>query len=259
MTCKQIEPLLAAYVDGAAPADDAAAVAAHVAGCESCRWSLETQTSIRRALQSRAAELSPLAPPGLRTRIAATLSEQASGESGRTRVEWVLGWRGRLSAFAAALVTVLVLGAVLLPIATTRSTVLLAAQMALDHLKCFTIDGDGTSAPIARQEAEATLQREYGWTMSVPAGVEAEGLQLVAVRRCLYGDGRAAHLLYRLKGEPVSLFVIPGLSRPATELSLMGHDHIVWTEGDRTYMLVSRAGTKDALARVALHLQNEAK
>lgn len=89
--------------------------------------------------------------------------------------------------------------------------------------------------------------------------MEAEGLRLVAVRRCLFGDGRAAHLLYRLNGEPVSLFVIPGLARPATELRLMGHDEVVWTQGDRTYMLVSRTAAKDGLARVALHLRNEAR
>ena len=53
----------------------------------------------------------------------------------------------------------------------------------------------------------------------------------MAVRRCLYGDGRAAHVLYRLDGEPVSLFIIPGLARPAAELSLFGHEQVVWTQG----------------------------
>ena len=57
----------------------------------------------------------------------------------------------------------------------------------------------------------------------------------------------------------MSLFVIPGLTRPAAELSLFGHEQVVWTEGDRTYMLVARAGTKAELARVASYLRNEAK
>jgi hypothetical protein len=81
----------------------------------------------------------------------------------------------------------------------------------------------------------------------------------MAVRRCLYGDGRAAHVMYRLDGEPVSLFIVPGLSRPAAELSLFGHDQIVWTQGDRTYMLVARGGSHDGLTRVASYLRNEAK
>lgn len=253
MTCQQIEPLLPSFVDGVAQSGDAALVAAHLSGCPACQRSAAVQASIRRVLQSQAAELSPMAPPGLRTRIAAIARAERPEAAG------ILGWRGRLSAFAAAAVTVMVVSAMLLPVLTSRSTVLLAAQLALDHLKCFTIDGDANAGPIGKHDAETTLQREFALTVAVPDGVAAEGLQLLAARRCLFGDGRAAHLLYRLNGEPVSLFVIPGLSRPATALSVMGHDQLVWTQGDRTYMLVSRTAARDRLARVALHLQNEAK
>ena len=108
-------------------------------------------------------------------------------------------------------------------------------------------------------QAEATLEREFDFTVTVPASVDAENLELMAVRRCLYGDGRAAHVLYRLDGEPMSLFIIPGLVRPAAELSLFGHEQVVWTAGDRTYVLIARATTRDNLARVASYLQNEAK
>ena len=166
---------------------------------------------------------------------------------------------GRLSAFSAAAILVLILGAALLPIVTERSTVVLAAQMALDHLKCFMIDGDRDGAPISKADAEATIAREYGWTASVPASAAAEGVELMAVRHCLYGDGMAAHLLYRAHGQPVSLFILPGLVRPAAELRVLGHSEVVWTQGDRTYMLVSRAGPTAELARVASYLRNEAR
>jgi hypothetical protein len=65
--------------------------------------------------------------------------------------------------------------------------------------------------------------------------------------------------MYRLDGEPVSLFVIPDLSRPPAELSLFGHDQVVWTAGDRTDMLVARAGLRERLSRVAPYLRTEAK
>ena len=55
------------------------------------------------------------------------------------------------------------------------------------------------------------------------------------------------------------MFILPGLARPAAELSVLGHDEVVWSHGDRTYMLVSAAGTKAGLARVASYLQNEAR
>jgi hypothetical protein len=70
---------------------------------------------------------------------------------------------------------------------------------------------------------------------------------------------RAAHLMYRLDGEPVSLFIVRGASRPAAELSLFGHEPVVWTQGDRTYMLVARGGDGEGLARVASYLRNEAQ
>ncbi len=154
---------------------------------------------------------------------------------------------------------VLTAGAVLLPVTTIRSTAVLAAQLALDHLKCFTIEGDADGAPISKAHAESTLEVEYGLDVIVPASRPEDRLELMAVRRCLYGDGRAAHVMYRLDGAPLSLFVIPGRVRPPANLSLFGHDQVVWTEGDRTYMLVAGAGMRDELDRVAPYLRTEAK
>ena len=256
MTCAEIQNQLAAYVDGEMTTH-ASSIAAHLDTCAACRDFAQAQASARSVLKARAPQLSAVAPPGLRTRVRA-LADEERASAGQARVPDGLVWT-RLSAFAAAAIVVLTLGAVLLPVTTIRSTVVLAAQLALDHLKCFTIEGDADGAPITKQAAETALQREYALTVTVPPPIPEEGLQLMAVRRCLYGDGRAAHLMYRLHGEAVSLFVIPGLSRPPAELSLFGHDQIVWTEGDRTYMLVSGAGARDDLARVAARLRNEAK
>lgn len=253
MTCLEVEDKLAGWVDGQHV--DAAAIGAHLETCDACRASAHAQSVARTVLRARAAALAPMAPPGLRTRLRA-LSDQ---ERASARQALPLAWSGRLSAFAAAAMFVLTVGAVLLPVTTIRSTALLAAQLALDHLKCFTIEGDADGRPISKAQAEAALRQEYGLDVVVPASRPGDRLELMAVRRCLYGDGRAAHLMYRLNGEPVSLFVIPGLSRPDADLSLFGHDQVVWTEGDRTYMLVARGGLRDELARVAPHLRNEAK
>jgi hypothetical protein len=251
MTCSQIEERLPAYVE-----DESrdAVIAAHLESCASCRASAHAQSVARTILRARAADLASIAPLGLRNRVIANLPQDL-----KTSRPQDLGWTGRLSAFAAAAMVVLTIGAVLLPIATVRSTALLAAQLALDHLKCFTIDGDADGQPIAKADAEAVLQRDYGIAAAVPASAESERLELLAVRRCLYGDGLAAHLLYRVNDEPVSLFIIPGLTRPAAELSLFGHDEVVWTQGDRTYMLVARGGFRSDLSRVASYLRTEAK
>jgi len=261
MDCREVEQNLTAYVDGTLT--EVSDIAAHLETCDACRQLAHAQGAARTVLKARAAQLSPIAPPGLRTRIVAAASAPSdSGELRRDKSALLLpelAWTGRLSAFAAAAMVVLTLGAVLLPVVTIRSTALLAAQLALDHLKCFTIDGDADGEPISKQDAEATLKQEYDFTVAVPASSADERLTLMAVRRCLYGDGRAAHLMYRFGDEPVSLFIIPGLSRPAAELSLFGHDQVVWTQGDRTYMLVARGGLGRDLSRVASHLRNEAK
>lgn len=251
MDCQRIESSLAAVADGGATADQAARVARHLESCASCRDLLQAQTTARAVLRARAVQLSVTAPPGLRTRIAASAREE-QGVAAATP-----GWRTRLSAFAAAAILVLTLGAILLPVVTARSTVVLAAQLALDHLKCFVIDGDASGPRISKADAEATIERDHGWRANVPASVD--GLELLDVRHCLYGDGLAAHVLYRAAGQPVSLFILPGVTHPTAKLSVLRHDEVVWTQGDRTYVLVSPAGTMAGLARVASYVQNEAK
>ena len=252
MPCQQIESLLPSFVDGVARPDETRVVEAHLSSCVACREAVAAQQAVRAVLQARALVLTLPAPPGLRTRLAARAADEAQGIP-------VLGWGGRLTAFAAAAMVVLVVGSVALPVVTSRSTVLLAAQLVLDHLKCFTIDGDADTAPISAEQGAAILKSEYGYTFAVPQAAAAEGMRLVAVRQCLYGDGLAAHLLYRLDGAPVSLFVMPGLARPAAELDLFGQDQIVWNDGQKTYMLVGQAGAHDRLRRVASQLGNEAR
>ena len=250
------------YVDGEARDPE---ITAHLDSCVSCRTSAHAQTVARAVLKARASELSAVAPPGLRTRIAAHLDEQPTASSPQAlepsspQVLPLFGWTGRLSAFAAAAMLVLTIGAILLPVATVRSTALLAAQLALDHLKCFTIDGDADGQPIATADAEAALRHDFDLAVTIPPPIPAERLELMAVRRCLYGDGRAAHVMYRMNGEPVSLFILPGLTSKPAELSLFGHDEVVWTQGGRTYMLVARGGAGNDLSRVASYLRTEAK
>lgn len=257
MTCREVEDNLVAYVEGVVNADPA--IATHLETCAACRASANAQTAARTVLRARAAQLSPVAPPGLRTRIVATTQDLEASRPQDLKTLPLFGWTSRLSAFAAAAMVVLTLGAILLPVATVRSTAVLAAQLALDHLKCFTIDGDADGQPLEKAAAEATLHNDFDLSVSIPASQPSEGLALMAVRRCLYGDGLGAHVMYRVHGEPVSLFVLPGLARPAAELSLFGHDEVVWTQGDRTYMLVARAGLGSELSRVASYLRTEAK
>lgn len=251
-TCVHVRPLLAGCADGAASEGERAHVAAHLATCPACAQALQVQQLMHQAMGRLGREITDPAPPGLHTRIAAALAAER-----QPVIE--VGWRTRLSAFAAAALVVLALGAIALPLVTGRSNVVLAAQLALDHLKCFTIDGHDHGQALGVAEAEAELLHDYGWRLRVPRTAGSDHGRLISVRRCIYGDGRAAHLLYRVDGDPVSLFILPGLERPTDQLSLFGHDEVVWNTGGRTFMLVGNAGSRNALQQMASNLRNGAE
>jgi hypothetical protein len=241
--------LLSAYVDGMAEPDDRRYVEAHLRECEACRHDVACQLAVRRTLALHGRLAADVAPPGLATRLSARLASERLPAQ-------VFGWELRLSAFAAAALLVLAVGAVTLPVVTARSTVVLAAQLALDHLKCFTLEPHDHGESISVADAEAELTREYGWDLKVPASAGTADGHLVAVRRCLYGDGRAAHILYTVAGQPVSLFILPGLERPTDALSVFGQDAVVWHRDGRTYVLVAAARLGNQLQSMASNLRN---
>lgn len=252
MTCDTLEPLLAAYVDGTATESERQQIDLHLDACAPCRQAVAVQQEVRQLLVARGRLTAAVAPPGLATRIAATLAAEQPAVLGP-------GWRFRLSAFAAAALVVLALGAVAVPVITGRSAVVLAAQLALDHLKCFLIEPHDHGEAVTVEEAQSELKRDFGWDIAVPPTPGLPDSRLVAVRRCLYGEGRAAHLLYAVDNRPVSLFILSGVEHAAAEVSLLGQDEVVWTRDGRTYLLVGASALRDRLHEMASHLRDGAQ
>lgn len=224
-SCRDIEPLVTPYVDGDASPSDRAAVASHLEACSPCRRLADHEAAARTVVRARAAALQAAtpAPPSLRaacTPAAAPTPRQAA----RTMLPWALA----ASVLAAAVVLFTL---------TTRSTTLLAAQLTVDHVKCF--EFPGTPAPDARA-LEAKLASIFGWHMTVPPGSTDANLSLLTARRCLYADGRVAHLMYRHHDRPVSLFVLPNTERVPEEVRVMGHEAIVWSLNRKAYVLIGR-------------------
>jgi anti-sigma factor RsiW len=230
--CRQMDALLPPYVDGQGGDVERARVDAHLARCAACRADVEAQRRVRRLLADRRDVLRGEAPPGL----AAELRRHAiAGEPAR------LGAWGRWTALAAAAALVLaVTGA--FAWGTGRSSALLAAQLTLDHIKCFLVDGDDHDAPLTAAAAEARMEAGFGWSVPIPPPAARPDVHLVAVRRCLYGEGMIAHVLYRVAGAPVSLFVVPGKQADAVDLSLFGRHAEVVSRPGATYVLVAPAG-----------------
>lgn len=244
--CRQIVSLLPPYVDGEVGPEIAAEVEAHLSACGRCRDQMIAERTAREVLRARAAHLVTPAPPGLRTRLAATLGADRAPS---------LGWRGRLTACgaAAALVLALVTGFELL---SPQSGVLFATQLAIDHIRCFVVELASIDG-VDPAEVKREYSRLYGWDVDVPPSSAEEGLTLVAARRCPFWIGDHAHLLYRTGSGEVSLYVTQGDERPSQQLSVLGHRQHIWTAHGDSYALVARGVPEPELARIAAYLEKE--
>lgn len=246
--CRRIESLLPPYVDGQATPETIAIVEEHLGGCALCRAEVAAQQGVRIVLRARAGELRPAAPPGLRTRIATRLAPEAVTS---------LGWKGRLTAFAAAAAVVLLV-ITGFEFMSPRSNVLFAAQLAIDHVRCFIVEMGsmaGVDAAVARQQ----FAQNYGWDVTVPESSVDAGLTLIAARRCPFWLGDHAHLLYRVGDRQLSLYVTPGADRPRAELSVLGHAERIWTHKNQAYVLVARGVAAGDLQRIASYLERQSK
>ena len=223
-SCREIDPLFAPYIDGAATPAEQAAVEAHLRACPKCRHQTALQAAARESIRTKLCR--PCAPDALRTRC------RAAARTGPFGIPRTL-----ISASIAAVLT-LVVGGVLLYALTGLSPTVLAAQLTLDHVTCFAVHESGT--PVEVGASEARYAREYGAAAHVPR-VSMAGLDLVGLRRCYCARGAAAHAMYRLDGEPVSLYMVANADRASASADVFGHDAIIWAGPGLTYVLVSRA------------------
>ena len=69
-------------------------------------------------------------------------------------------------------------------------------------------------------------------------------------RRCLYAEGRVPHVLYRVNGQDVSLFLLEGVVRNDSDVTALGHRSRIWSRGGTTYVLVGPDGAADLTTAV---------
>ncbi len=223
-SCREIDPLFAPYIDGAATPVQTAAVEAHLRACPKCRHQTALQAAARESIRTKLCR--PCAPDALRTRC------RAAARTGPFGIPRTL-----VSASIAAALTVVV-GGVFVYLLTGLSPTVLAAQLTLDHLACFAIHESET--PVEVSTSEARYAHEYGTEVRVPR-VSMAGLDFVGLRRCYCAEGAAVHAMYRLHGQPVSLYLIADSNRANASADVFGHDAVIWSAAGLTYVLVSRA------------------
>lgn len=259
-SCTSIDPLVTPYVDDELAAADRAIVDDHLRRCGPCHARVAAEAAVRDLVRSRQPGLTTeRAPWSLRTwctgaahRAAADMPDAGlSGvaDNGRGFVPRLLARVG-VAPMAAAAGLVLLIGGVFLYQATHYSARLLAAELAADHIKCFAANRLlGTRDEPAA--VESSMMSAFGWTLHLPEQFDASGYELVGSRRCLYAEGRVAHLMYRdERGRPVSIFMLPKRARPEELVEVLGYEAAIWSSGDRTFVLVTR-GSPDEVQRMA--------
>jgi anti-sigma factor RsiW len=236
-SCREVDPLFVPYIDGEATADQRAIVDAHLRACPKCRHQTALQSAVRQTVRQKLCR--PCAPEALRSRCRAA-ARAGMGPFGTTR--------STIATLSMAAALLFVVGGVLLYALTGLSPAVLAAQLTLDHVKFFAVHD--SNAPVDTRATEEQYTRDYGGAIHLPrTGVD--GLQLVGMRRCFCGEGIAAHAMYRLHGRPVSLYVISNASRERASTDVLGHDAVMWSKGNVTYVLLGNEPreTLETLAR----------
>lgn len=250
--CRRILDRLTPYADRALETHEQAEVDRHLAACPPCRTAAAKEEGARAVLHGRADRLKaePL-PPGLRSRCEALARAHAALDAGG-------GWLGRVLPVSLTAVLLAFTGLALFSLATHRSDTLLAAQLTADHTRCF-----GLFAPPGAPEAdsgtlERLLQERHGWNVHIPPSSREQGVQLIGARRCLYADGRVPHVMYRVNGQDVSLYMLEGVNRRTADVRTFGHRSRIWSRGPTTYVLVYAEDAGD-MAAVARYVMEQAR
>ena len=254
-TCQDLDPLFAPYADGQAAPAECASVEAHLERCPPCRERVAEQRTVRAALVACRPALRPCASEPLRARCAGH-ARATAGAFPFIRSAAARRW---VPLSLAATLVLAVAGAFLFGL--NNKVEALAAQLTLDHLTCFQF------APQRLGHADASLaSREWmeaqGWPIQIPPTSARERLELLGVRRCAMSSGRVAHVMYKWRGEPLSVFVVPRTIRPMQAQEEMvekfGHEAVMWTDRDRTYVILARARPAD-LAPVVGYVRANAR
>lgn len=243
--CREIEQLLTPYVDGEAQHTECAAVDTHLRTCPRCREHVANERAMRQAFAGCREKLRVCATADLRRRceagrpVAATAPAFVPAASVFQRRTWV----------PLSMVATLVLAVAGVFLYGLRGgSEALAAQLAVDHIKCFEIAPTPTILPDAK-----TIAREWatarGWSIKVPESTRLEDLELLGVRRCISTSGHTAHVMYKWHGQPLSVYVLnthdPRVSDVPRLIEHFGQEEIIWARGGRTYAVVARGRASD--------------
>ena len=236
--CASIDPLITPYVDGDIDAAARRQVDDHVRRCPPCHSRVTAERAVRELMRVKRAEIAAdAASETLRARCAALRAAACRRpRAGAVRLarahEAARDCGGRRP--------------------RRRRRVRLRGHGSLDARARRRAHGRSRQVLRRRQRAARHEPRRRGRRArdgvdvrlaDARARAAGAGLELVGARPCLYAKGLAAHLMYRHHGQPLSVFMLPQLSRsgkPDERVDVMGHEAAVWSQDGRTFVLIAR-------------------
>ena len=247
--CHQIDSLVTAFVDGDLSAADRDVVDRHLLVCRLCRGRVQAEHAVQTLLRARRSALSAgAAPQVLRARCAALVRP--------TVVSVATSWRSRAVPLGLAAALTVIVGGASVYVLTAQSAGVLVAELTADHVKCFRVVNNLFTPHDDQAAVERAMASRFDWHVRLPEHAERAGLELVGARPCLYGAGLAAHVMYLHNGTPMSLFMLPRRTRHEEVVEVMGHQATIWSDGDRTFVLVAREPRAE-MARMMSFVQAE--
>jgi anti-sigma factor RsiW len=241
--CAEIEPLLRDAARDRLDQEQARRVAAHLAGCAACRAVADEERALDRRLEAELPQHP--APLGLKRRLAARLPPPPV-RSRRARI-LARTVTATATALAAAACVVLAVGLQ----ARHEGTDPLVAEAVSDHLRVVYRERpvDIESGGPHQVKPWFTGRLDFAIPQVWPGDDE---VKLVGGAVGVFGDRKAAELVYKRQLHTLTLFVFPGaglaLPKEPRLRNERGFSVVMWCEGDLGYALVSDVNGVDLQA-----------
>jgi anti-sigma factor RsiW len=237
MRCERARELIGAHVDGELDRGDAAAIAAHLESCASCR---ELMSDIQHVSGAMAALGREPAPEALLQRVRSSLASAAEQQEARA-----LWWRvpphfvRQAAQLAAACVLSVLLTWWILSFGEQRER--LESELLTAHIRSLIQD-----SPIQVASSDThTVKPWFAGRVDFAPEVKdltAEGYPLVGGRLDYVGERRVGALVYRRRLHVINVFMWPAANAetaPPRLMSKHGYNLLAWNKGGISYWAVS--------------------